>query len=227
MNKKTFQLLIVLILGFFILLFFYLDFHHWMSFEKIEELQALAQNQFKENPLFFMFFFFISYMLMAALSLPGAAVMTLLCGALFGFFKGVIIASFASSIGATLCFILSRFLLKDWVEAKFGHKLKPIQDGFEKDGFMYLFSLRLIPAVPFFLVNILMALTRIKVFSFYWVSQLGMLIGTALFVNAGTQLATIESPKDILSPSLVASLVLLGVAPIIIKKIFYKFKGTP
>jgi len=206
-------------------MFFYFDLHKLLSFEKIDDLKVFFQKQLKLNPQKFMLSFFLGYFFVAALSLPGAAILTLLAGALFGFSKALLIVSFASSLGATACFLIARFLLKETLQEKFGDRFKSIQEGFERDGTLYLLSLRLIPAVPFFLVNLLMALTRIKTLKFYIVSQLGMLIGTAIFVNAGTQLAGIKNPKDILNPALVFSLILLAVAPFLIKKIFKTLRG--
>ncbi|MCP4711276.1 MAG: TVP38/TMEM64 family protein, partial [Planctomycetes bacterium] len=143
------------------------------------------------------------YIIMAALSLPGAAVMTLLGGALFGFVVGTITISFASTIGATLACFVARFLLRDWVQEKIGEKLKAIIDGVEKEGAFYLFSMRLIPAFPFWFVNLAMGLTALPLFTFYWVSQIGMLAGTMVYVNAGKQLAQIDSLGGILSPGLI------------------------
>jgi len=136
----------------------------------------------------------------------------------FGFVEGLVLVSFASTIGATGSFMVSRYLFRDWVEARFGERLATVQEGIERDGAFYLFTLRLIPAVPFFVVNLSMGLTRVKVITFYWVSQLGMLAGTAVYVNAGTQLSHLDTPGDIISPALIGSFVLLGVFPIVAKK---------
>jgi pyruvate/2-oxoglutarate dehydrogenase complex dihydrolipoamide dehydrogenase (E3) component/uncharacterized membrane protein YdjX (TVP38/TMEM64 family) len=157
--------------------------------------------------------FFAVYTLVTAVSLPGAALMTLAAGALFGVFEGTLIVSFASSIGATLAFLTSRYLFKDRVQARFGTRLKAINDGVTKDGAFYLFTLRLVPVVPFFLINLLMGLTPIRARTFYWVSQVGMLPGTIVYVNAGTRLAEIESLRDVSSPALLASLIALGLFP--------------
>jgi len=132
---------------------------------------------------------------------------------LFGVVTGTIIVSFASSIGATLAFLSARFLLRDWVQSKFGERLKAIDDGIARDGAMYLFTIRLIPLFPFFVVNLLMGLTRIKTRTFYWVSQIGMLPATAVFVNAGTQISKVDSTAGLLSPTLIGSFVLLGIFP--------------
>jgi len=161
----------------------------------------------------------VIYILVTALSIPGAAVMTLAVGAIFGFWHGLVIASFASTIGATLAFLAARFLLRDWVQSKFSNRFTQIDERFAKDGAFYLLSLRLVPLFPFFMINLLMGLTRIRTFTYFWVSQLGMLAGTAVFVNAGTQLATIQSLGDVFSLQLVLSFTLLGIFPLIAKVI--------
>src|SRR3970282_118982 len=157
--------------------------------------------------------YFAVYVVVTGLSLPGATVMTLIGGALFGLLWGIILVSFASSIGATLAFLASRFLLRDWVQGKFGDKLKPVNDGVAKEGAFYLFALRLVPAFPFFVINLVMGLTPIRAWTFYWVSQLGMLAGTIVYVYAGTQLAEFR-----LSAGLVAAFTVLGLFPLVAKK---------
>ena len=162
--------------------------------------------------------FFGIYIAVTALSLPGATILTLAGGAIFGLGWGSLIASFAASIGATLAFLMSRIVLRDWVQARFGERLAAINDGVRKDGAFYLFTLRVVPLFPFFLINLAMGLTRIRVLTYYWVSQLGMLLGTVAYVNAGTQLARIDKLADVASPGLLASLALLGLFPLIAKK---------
>lgn len=157
--------------------------------------------------------YFVLYIVVTALSLPGAAIMTLLGGAVFGLGWGLVLASFASSIGATLAFLVSRLLLRDWVQGRFGRSLKTINNGIERDGAFYLFSLRLVPVFPFFLINLVMGLTPIKTFTFYWISQVGMLLGTAVYVNAGVELGQISSLGGLLSGSLILSFVLLAALP--------------
>lgn len=178
-----------------------------------------------ESPVLVALSFFFIYIFVAALSLPGAAILTLAAGALFGLFTGLILVSFASSIGATLAFLASRYILRESVEKKFADRLGPINQGIEKEGAFYLFTLRLVPVFPFFLINLLMGLTKIKTLTFYWVSQLGMLAGTVVYVNAGTQLAQIDSLKGILSFNLLISFVLLGVFPLVAKNILNKIKA--
>jgi uncharacterized membrane protein YdjX (TVP38/TMEM64 family) len=165
------------------------------------------------------------YIAVAALSLPGAAILTLAAGALFGNLAGLIMVSFASSIGATLAFLVSRFLLKDYVQKKFGDKLKAINEGVAKEGAFYLFTLRLVPVFPFFVINLAMGLTPIKTLAFYLVSQVGMLPGTFVYVNAGTQIGKLESLKGILSPELIFSFALLGIFPLVAKKIISMIKA--
>ncbi len=205
--------------------FFYFDLGSYLTLEAFKARQAMLTAYVGENPWQSALAFFAVYVAVAATSFPGAAILTLVGGAIFGFWYGLVIVSFASSLGATLAFLSSRFLLRDWVQGKFGDRLKSINEGVAKDGPFYLFALRLVPLFPFFVVNLLMGLTPIKTLTFYWVSQLGMLAGTAVFVNAGTQLAQISSLKGIVSPTILGSFALLGIFPIIAKKILDVLKG--
>jgi pyruvate/2-oxoglutarate dehydrogenase complex dihydrolipoamide dehydrogenase (E3) component/uncharacterized membrane protein YdjX (TVP38/TMEM64 family) len=205
--------------------YFYFDLGRFLSLEGFKTQQATLSALVAAHPWQSALAFFGAYVAVAALSLPGAAIMTLVGGAIFGFTKGLVLVSFASAIGATLAFLSSRFLLRDWVQNKFGERLKPINDGVAKDGPFYLFALRLVPLFPFFVVNLVMGLTSIKTWPYYWVSQLGMLAGTAVFVNAGTQLAQISSLKGIISPAILGSFALLGIFPIIAKKVLDILKG--
>jgi pyruvate/2-oxoglutarate dehydrogenase complex dihydrolipoamide dehydrogenase (E3) component/uncharacterized membrane protein YdjX (TVP38/TMEM64 family) len=199
--------------------FFALDLGHVLTLENIKASQAQMLEWRNAQPLVAGLGFFVIYIVVTALSLPGAALMTLLAGALFGVFWGSLIVSFASTIGATLAFIVARFIFHDVVQQKFGESLKTINEGVKRDGAFYLFTLRLVPIFPFFLINLLMGLTPIGVVRFYVVSQIGMLLGTVVYVNAGTQLAAIDSLQGILSPSLLLSFTLLGIFPLIAKKI--------
>ncbi|NJD55838.1 MAG: TVP38/TMEM64 family protein [Nitrospirae bacterium] len=169
--------------------------------------------------------YMLIYIAVTALSLPGAAVMTLAGGALFGLWTGTLIVSFASTIGATLACFVSRFVLRDWVQGKFRDKLSVINEGIAKEGAFYLFTLRLISVFPFFVINLIMGLTKMPLRTFYWVSQLGMLAGTVVYVNAGKELGKIESLHGILSPGLIISFVLLGVFPIVAKKMISAYKS--
>lgn len=199
--------------------FFALGFDQWLTFQALKDSQAKFAGLLAESPLRVMGGFFLMYVGVTALSLPGAAVMTLAAGALFGLVTGTILVSFASTIGATLAFLVSRFLLRDGVQRRFGDRLKPINDGIARDGAFYLFTLRLVPVFPFFIINLLMGLTPLRTRTFFWVSQLGMLAGTVVYVNAGTALGQIDSPSGILSPSLIASFALLGIFPFIARAI--------
>jgi pyruvate/2-oxoglutarate dehydrogenase complex dihydrolipoamide dehydrogenase (E3) component/uncharacterized membrane protein YdjX (TVP38/TMEM64 family) len=217
MNKNKLALLIVLLaLG---VAFFAFDLGRVFSIEYLKSSQAGFVALYRDQPAAVIGVFFAIYVAVTALSIPGAAVMTLAAGAIFGLVAGTIIVSFASSIGATLAFLAARFVLRDSVQARFGARLAEVDKGVAKEGAFYLFTLRLVPLVPFFVINLMMGLTAMKTRTFYWVSQLGMLAGTLVYVNAGTQLAKIESLEGILSPALIGSFVLLGVFPLIAKKV--------
>jgi pyruvate/2-oxoglutarate dehydrogenase complex dihydrolipoamide dehydrogenase (E3) component/uncharacterized membrane protein YdjX (TVP38/TMEM64 family) len=192
---------------------------HLLDLGAIKTNHAQLEAWRSARPLAAAILFFFAYVAAAALSVPGAAVMTLAAGAIFGFTQGVLIVSFASAIGATLAFSASRWLLGSWVQSRFGERLAGMNAGLARDGGFYLFTLRLIPVIPFFAINLGMGLTPIRVRTFYWVSQLGMLAGTLVYVNAGTQLARIDSLGGILSPSLIASLALLGTLPLVGRKL--------
>ena len=219
--KKIIILSVILVA---IAAFFAFDLGQFLSLENIKASQADIVQWQVENALLVALSFFGIYIAVTGLSLPGAAVMTLAAGAFFGLLWGTVIVSFASTIGATLAFLMSRFVLRDSIQKKFGDRLKTINKGIERDGAFYLFTLRLVPAFPFFLINMLMGLTPIRTGTFFIVSQIGMLAGTLVFVNAGTQLAQVDSLSGILSPSLLLSFVLLGVFPLIAKKIIARIK---
>lgn len=213
------KLFVLLLLALAIGAFVALDLGRFLSFEALKASQASFAQQHAERPFTVAAVYFVLYVAATALSIPGATIITLAGGAIFGLWQGLLIVSFASTLGATLAFLASRFVLRDWVEGKFGQRLADINRGVDKEGAFYLFTLRLIPVVPFFLINLLMGLTRMKALTFYWVSQLGMLAGTAVYVNAGTQLAQLDSLQDILSPALLGSFVLLGVFPLIARRV--------
>jgi pyruvate/2-oxoglutarate dehydrogenase complex dihydrolipoamide dehydrogenase (E3) component/uncharacterized membrane protein YdjX (TVP38/TMEM64 family) len=212
--RKIF-LLAVVALG--IAAFFVFDLGRFLSLEYLKQSQASFEALYASQPLKVSLVYFAIYVAATALSFPGAAIITLAGGAIFGLWWGTLLVSFASSLGATLAFLVSRFVLRDSIEAKFGNRLAEINRGIEKDGAFYLFTLRLIPVVPFFVINLVMGLTKMKALTFYAVSQIGMLAGTLVYVNAGTQLAQIDSLQGILSPALLGSFVLLGVFPLIAK----------
>jgi dihydrolipoamide dehydrogenase len=216
---KTKKLLLaILILG-LIYVFFSFDLGQYLNLDYLKTQQHAIEGYYRSHPLSALAIYFAVYVLVTGLSLPGAAIMTLAGGALFGLLWGTVVVSFASSIGATLAFLVARFLLRDFVQRRFGKKLQAINRGIEKDGAFYLFTLRLVPAFPFFVINLAMGLTPLRAPTFYLVSQLGMLPGTLVYVNAGTQLGSIESMQGILSPALIASFILLGLFPLIAKKI--------
>ncbi len=200
--------------------FFYFDVGSHLTLENFQQQRADLEQQRDTNPLLFSLIYFAVYTVMAAASIPGAAIMTLVGGALFGLLWGLALVSFASSIGALLAFLLARVLLRDWVQQRFGESLKKINAGVEKDGAFYLFSLRLVPVFPFFVINLVMALTPMRAWPFYWVSQIGMLAGTAVYVNAGTQLGQAAETGSILTPGLLASFLLLAAFPWLARSLF-------
>lgn len=204
--------------------YFILDLGQFLALEYVQSQLNTIQDYKNQNFTVAALAYFAIYIVVAALSIPGAVILTLIGGAIFGLFWGTFIASFASSIGATLAFLVSRNLLRDWVENRFGDYLTPINKGIEKDGSFYLFSIRMVPLFPFFIVNLLMGLTGIKVVPFYLVSQLGMLLGTAVYVNAGSELAKITSLSGVVSGSVIFSFALLGLFPLIAKLIISKIQ---
>ncbi len=217
---------IILILGILLLiaLFFIFDLKQFLTLNYIKSQQDLFSDYYAKNPTSTLLAFMAIYITSTALSLPGAALLTLFAGALFGVVTGTIIVSIASTTGATLAFLAARFILRDWVQTKFNKQLEKINNGVQNEGALYLFTLRLIPVVPFFVINLVMGLTPMKTITFFFVSQVGMLAGTIVYVNAGTQLSKIDSLSGILSPNLIFSFILLGLFPIITKKIMQKIK---
>ncbi len=205
-------ILVALFLG-AIVAFFAFDLGAWFTIDALKAQQAAIADFYAANPALLISAYILVYVAVTALSLPGAAIMTLAGGAVFGVLTGTIIVSFASTIGATLAMLASRYLLRDWVQARFGERLRPANEGMARDGAFYLFSLRLVPVFPFFMVNLVMGLTPIRTITYFWVSQLGMLLGTIVYVNAGTQLAAIDTLGDIASPGLLASFAALGLMP--------------
>ena len=199
--------------------FFFFDLGRFFSLAYIQGAQADFASLYATRPALLIGGFFAAYVAVAALSLPGAVIMTLLGGAVFGFWMGLLLVSFASSLGATLAMLSARYVLRDGVKARFGARLADIDRGVEREGALYLFTLRLVPLFPFFVINLVMGLTRMKAATFYGVSQLGMLAGTAVYVNAGTQLGQLKSLQGIVSPGLLLSFALLGIFPLLAKKI--------
>ncbi len=216
MNLKRAALLITVAI--LIAIFFAYDLGRFLDLDYIKSQQANITAYYAANPWQTILIYFSIYVAVTALSLPGAAVMTLIGGGIFGLWIGTAVVSFASTIGATLAFLLARFLFRETVQERFASHLKTVNRGVEKDGALYLFTLRLVPLFPFFIINLVMGLTPMPALQFFLVSQVGMLAGTLVYVNAGTQLAAIESASGILSPGLVASFVLLGLFPLLAKK---------
>ena len=213
------SVLVLLLVG-----YFYFGLNHYLSFAFLKGKQVEIQNFQQQNQFLATSGFFALYVLVAALSVPGATLITLIGGAVFGLVTGSLLVSFASTLGATIAFLISRYLLRDSIQTRFPDKAFEINRGIEKDGAFYLFTLRLIPAFPFFIINLAMGLTRMKTRTFYWVSQIGMFPATLVYVNAGTQLSTLESATGILSPKLIFSFTLLGVFPLATKYLLKKFK---
>ena len=199
-------------------LFFYLDLHHYADLQILKAQQDAVARYNAAHPWHAAFIFFGGYILITCLSLPGAALMTLAGGAIFGLLIGAVMVSFASTIGATLAFLSSRYLFRAALQKKFADKLTELNNGIEQDGAFYLFAMRLVPIFPFFVINLLMGLTPIKTATFFFISQIGMLPGTLLYVYAGTQLAGITALEDILSPQLLIAFTLIGLFPLLAKK---------
>ena len=222
MNWKRIIVAVFIFLGMSSYFYFGLSKFFDLNFVKtqLESIQSFNSKNFELSLLLY----FVIYSLTVALSIPGAVILTLLGGAVYGVFWGTLVASFASSIGATLAFFVSRILLRDWVLGRFGKYFEAINRGIEREGVFYLFALRMVPLFPFFAVNLLMGLTTIRATSFYIVSQIGMLLGTVVYVNAGSQLATVNSLSGIISPTVVLSLACVGLSPIVAKYVLSVIK---
>ena len=220
-RKKT--ILIAVIVG-LIAAFFYFDLGQYLNLDYIKSQQHAMEAFYQSNPVRTLLIYVGVYISVTALSLPGAAIMTLAGGAIFGLLWGTVVVSLASTIGASLAFLVSRFLLRTPLQARFAKQLNSINRGIDKDGAFYLFTLRLVPIFPFFVINLVMGLTSMRTWTFFWVSQVGMLAGTVVYVNAGTQIAQIESVDGILSPGLILSFVLLGIFPWLAKQLIRVIK---
>lgn len=218
------KLLFVVVLAALIASVFIFDLTQYLTLEQLKQQREQLVTLVAEQPLLMFGGYFLLYVLCTALSIPGATVLTLGAGAIFGLGWGLLLASFASSVGALLAFLSARWLLHDWVQQKFGKRLQTINEGVQRDGAFYLLSLRLVPLFPFFVINLVMGLTKIKAWTYYWVSQLGMFLATAVYVNAGTQLAEISRLRDVFSADLLGALVLLGLVPIVAKIILNVLK---
>ena len=218
MKKWLGKILILLFIVAIVVGYQWFGLGEFLSFEYLKAQQESLQNQYLANKSLFIAIYLAIYIISTAVSIPGATILTLAGGAIFGLWFGLLLVSFASTIGATLAFLGARFLLRDWVRAKFGDKLKSIDEGVEKEGAFYLFTLRLVPVVPFFFINLSMGLTKMNVIRYFIVSQIGMLPGTVVYVNAGTQLAQLESASGIFSPQILGSFALIGIFPLVAKK---------
>lgn len=220
------KILLIAVLALAVAAFFHFDLDEKLTLENIKQSQAELNRLYEQRPLLLIGAFVAVYIPTVTLSLPGATVLALAAGAMFGALVGTVVVSFASTIGATFACAISRYLLRDWVQKRFGDRLVKINEGIRREGAFYLFSMRLIPIFPFFVINLVMGLTGMPLRTFYWVSQVGMLAGTFVFVNAGSQIAQIDSLGGILSPQLLLSFALLGVFPLAAKKgmAFYRKK---
>lgn len=216
MNKTQITLLVTVAI--LVAAFFLFDLGRYFNLEYLKQQQAVMDAFYERQPLTTALYYFLLYIVITGLSLPGAAILTLAGGAIFGLLWGTVIVSFASTIGATLAFLFSRYLFRDAIQGRFADKLTAINRGMAEEGAFYLFTLRLVPLFPFFIINLVMGLTPIRALTFFLVSQAGMLAGTIVYVNAGTQIAKIEQLKDIASPGLILSFVLLGIFPLLAKK---------
>jgi len=212
------RLIVLLVIAVLVGAFFALEGQRYLTFDTLKTQVSMAQSFYQRYPMQTTGGFFLLYVLVTGLSFPGAVPLTLVAGAVFGLLWGTVIVSFASTLGATLAFLVSRFVLRDFVQERFGAHLRTINEGVAKEGGFYLFTLRLIPAVPFVAINVVMAMTPMRATTFYWVSQLGMLAGTLVYVNAGTQLAAIQTPREIVSFGVVGAFLLLGIFPLVAKK---------
>lgn len=217
-NATTRKLLIAVVVAGLIAAYFLFDLGQYFSLEYVKASRERFRAVYAEHAALTLAVYFLVYVTVTALSLPAAAVLTLVGGALFGLVTGVVVVSFASTMGASLAFLASRYLFRDYVQRKFGDKLSAVNRGVEKDGPFYLFTLRLVPVFPFFAINTLMALTPMRLFTYYWVSQIGMLPGTVVYVNAGRELGRIDSLSGLLSPGLILSFVIIGLFPLAARK---------
>lgn len=225
MAGNTKKILLILIGAALVGAFFYFDLGQYLTLEALKEHKEAIAGYYQDNQALTIAAYMGIYILATALSLPGATILTLAGGALFGLALGTVLVSFASTIGATCAFLVARYLLRDSIQDKFGEKLKVINDGVKEEGAFYLFTMRLLPIFPFFVINLVMGLTPIKTATFFFVSQVGMLLGTIIYVNAGTELAQIDSLSGILSPKLLLSFALLGIFPLVAKKIVSMVKA--
>jgi uncharacterized membrane protein YdjX (TVP38/TMEM64 family) len=222
-NRKKKIVILVIVIS-LIVAFKVFNLGQYLTLSYLKESLDTFNDLYEKHRVLVIAGYFIIYVLTTSLSLPGASPLGIAGGALFGFWVATLVVSFASTIGATLACFVSRHLLRDWIQRKFSDRIAKVNEGIEKEGAFYLFTLRLIPLFPFWMINLVMGLTKMPLLRFYWVSQVGMLPGTMVYVNAGKELAKIESVKGIFSPSLIISFALIGIFPIAVKKLvaFYR-----
>ena len=224
MSQKKLKISLLLFLISLIILFFIFDINQYSSLENIKIQYQNSLYYYDKNKLLVHIIFIFIYIITTSLSLPFALGLTLIGGALFGFFYALILVSFGSTIGATIAFLIARFIGYEYIKDNYKNQLSRFYNGFKKEGAFYLFAMRMVPIFPFFIINIVTALMPIKIWTFYWVSQIGMLPGTALYVFAGTQLSEIKSLSDIMSPTLIATFIFIGIFPILVKQLFKYLK---
>ena len=220
------KIIIVLVIIGLIAAFKAFNLGQYLSFSYLKDSRDTLVSLYEKDTALFVGAYFIIYVLTTALSLHGASPLTIAGGWVMGFWVSTLVVSFASTIGATLACFFSRFLLRDWVQNKIGDRIKKVNEGVEKEGSFYLFTLRLIPLFPFWMINLAMGLTKMPLKTYYWVSQVGMLPGTMVYVNAGKELGKIDSPAGILSPSLIISFALIGIFPLVVKKLVAWYRAS-
>ncbi|MDC1096723.1 VTT domain-containing protein [Pelagibacteraceae bacterium] len=223
MKKNRGRMLFGLIFFLIIVISYFIDLSEILSFSIIKDTYQDIQLLVNKNYTLYFIIFFIFYVIVTAFALPISLLKTLLAGALFGFWPGLILVSFASSIGSTFCFLFSRYVLRNYTQVRFRKYLEKVNNGIEKDGWLYLLFLRLSPIFPFFIINLVFGLTKMRALEFYLVSQIGMFIGTAIFVNAGVQIGNLNSIEEILTLKIIISLTLIGIFPLLVKFIYKKF----
>lgn len=224
MKKNRGKIFFGLVFFTIIIVGYIFDFNKILSFDTIKATYQDIQILINKNYILYYSAFFILYIVVTAFALPISLIKTLLAGALFGFWPGLILVSFASSIGSTFCFLFSRYALRAYIQKRFSNYLEKINKGIETDGWLYLLFLRLSPIFPFFIINLVFGLTKMKTLEFYIISQIGMFIATAIFVNAGVQISNLNSLEEILSFKIVASLTVIGLFPLLVKYIYKMIK---
>ena len=224
MKKNRGKIFFGLVFFLIIIIGYLIDLDKVLSFSMIKNTYQDIQTLVNKNYTIYFLIFFILYVIVTAFALPISLLKTLLAGALFGFWPGLILVSFASSIGSTFCFLFSRYALRNYTQVKFGKYLEKVNKGVDQDGWLYLLFLRLSPIFPFFIINLVFGLTKMRALEFYLVSQVGMFVGTAIFVNAGVQIGNLNSIEEILTLKVIMSLTLIGIFPLLIKFIYKKLK---